>query len=66
MKIIDLVQNDKGVYVPKNELNKSKNVVNKVDKSENLGKAFLDGVEIGICFFEKLNKQLERMRKLYY
>lgn len=72
MKTIELVKNDEGVYVPKNEVNKSKNEMKKFNNvnnrkvdSENRIKALLDGVDIGLSFFEELDKRIKRAKRLF-
>lgn len=72
MKTIELVKNDEGVYVLKNEVNKSKNEMKKFNNinnrkvdSENRIKALLDGVDIGLSFFEELDKRIKRAKRLF-
>lgn len=69
MKIIDLVKNDDGEFVPK------KNKMSKINKfkrkdewkdvrNSNLSKSFFDGMDLGLDFFDNLNERLIRINKL--
>ncbi len=59
MKTIDLVKNEKGEYVPKNDI-KMKSMQKQITAVQTL----FDGIDAGLNFFEELEKRLIRLKRL--
>ncbi|MEM4360119.1 MAG: hypothetical protein QXT45_06285 [Candidatus Bilamarchaeaceae archaeon] len=59
-KVIDLVRDKSGVFVPKRELDKPVKKNSCVDMSN----AFLEGVDIGLDFLEAIKRRLDRLIEL--
>jgi hypothetical protein len=67
-KIIDLVPDESGVYVPKSKIaqrtKQRPNTIVRHEMQDNKVEAFLNGIDLGLSFFERLSSRLFRVESL--